>query len=192
MVIKMIDYGNLMHDAMRGLIQSLLQDIASTGELPGDHHFFITFDTMHPDVEIADWLSDRYPEEMTVVMQHRFDNLEVTDEGFSVTLNFGDNPERLKSEAALAALCGVNPLPASSGKTIRHRLNRGGSRAANNALWTIAMVRMRSDPRTRVYVERRTKEGLTLKEIHRCLKRYIIRELYPLILGDLKAAAANV
>ena len=95
MVIKMIDYGNLMHDAMRGLIQSLLQDIASTGELPGDHHFFITFDTMHPDVEIADWLSDRYPEEMTVVMQHWFDNLEVTDEGFSVTLNFGDNPEPL-------------------------------------------------------------------------------------------------
>jgi len=99
----------------------------------------------------------------------------------------GDNPERLKSEAALAALCGVNPLPASSGKTIRHRLNRGGSRAANNALWTIAMVRMRSDPRTRIYVERRTSEGLTLKEIHRCLKRYIVRELFPLILRDLAA-----
>lgn len=102
-----------------------------------------------------------------------------------------DNPERLKSEAALAALCGVNPLPASSGKTIRHRLNRGGSRAANNALWTIAMVRMRSDPRMRIYVERRTKEGLSLKEIHRCLKRHIVRELYPLILGDLKAGASN-
>ncbi|MGY9063679.1 MAG: ClpXP protease specificity-enhancing factor SspB, partial [Rhodospirillales bacterium] len=58
----MIDYSNLMHDAMRGLIQSLLQDIANKGELPGEHHFFITFDTMHPDVEIADWLSDRYPE----------------------------------------------------------------------------------------------------------------------------------
>lgn len=99
----------------------------------------------------------------------------------------GDNPERLKSEAALAALCGVNPLPASSGKTVRHRLNRGGSRAANNALWTIAMVRMRSDPRTRVYVERRTNEGLSLKEIHRCLKRYIARELYPIILSDLRA-----
>ena len=100
----------------------------------------------------------------------------------------GDNPERLKSEAALAALCGVNPLPASSGKTVRHRLNRGGSRAANNALWTIAMVRMRSDPGTRIYVERRTKEGLTLKEIQRCLKRYIVRELYPVILRDLNAA----
>ena len=102
----------------------------------------------------------------------------------------GDNPERLRSEAALAALCGVNPLPASSGKIIRHRLNRGGSRAANNALWTIAMVRMRSDPRTKVYVERRTNEGRTLKEIQRCLKRYIVRELYPLILLDLSAAKA--
>jgi transposase len=103
----------------------------------------------------------------------------------------GDNPERLHSEAALAALCGVSPLQASSGKTIRHRLNRGGDRSANNALWTIAMVRMRSEPRTRAYVERRTVEGMSHKEIHRCLKRYIVRELYPLILADL-AAAANV
>lgn len=97
----------------------------------------------------------------------------------------GDNPNRLKNEAALASLCGVNPLPASSGKTTRHRLNRGGSQAANNALWTIAMVRMRSDPRTRTYVARRTTEGLTPKEIHRCLKRYIARELFPLIIRDL-------
>ena len=103
----------------------------------------------------------------------------------------GDNPERLKNEAALAALCGVNPLPASSGKTVRHRLNRGGSRAANNALWTIAMVRMRSDPRTKAYVARRTSEGRTSKEICRCLKRYIARELYPLILGDLSHANAD-
>ncbi len=98
----------------------------------------------------------------------------------------GDNPERLRSEAALASLCGVNPLEASSGKTVRHRLNRGGNRAANNALWTIAMVRMRSDSRTQTYVARRTTEEKSLKEIHRCLKRYIIRELYPLILADLK------
>nr|WP_240141545.1 IS110 family transposase [Nitrosomonas sp. HPC101] len=97
----------------------------------------------------------------------------------------GDNPERLKNEAAMAALCGTSPLQASSGKTVRHRLNKGGDRAANNALWTIAMVRMRSDSRTRVYVERRTKEGMSHKEIHRCLKRYIVRELYPLILADL-------
>ena len=89
-----IDYGNLMHRAMRGLIQNVLSDVARNG-LPGQHHFFITFDTMHPDVEIADWLSDRYPDEMTIVMQHWFENLEVTDEGFSVTLNFGDAPEPL-------------------------------------------------------------------------------------------------
>ena len=97
----------------------------------------------------------------------------------------GDNPERLKSEAALAALFGTSPLQASSGKTVRYRLNRGGDRSANNALRTIAMVRMRSDPRTRTYVDRRTKEGMSNKEIHRYLKRYIVRELYPLILADL-------
>lgn len=89
-----IDYGNLMHRAMRGLIQQVLTDVQKNG-LPGEHHFFVTFDTMHPDVEIADWLSDRYPGEMTVVIQHWFDNLEVTDEGFTITLNFGDNPETL-------------------------------------------------------------------------------------------------
>ncbi len=89
-----IDYGNLMHRAMRGLIKEVLGDIAKTG-LPGQHHFFITFDTMHPDVEIADWLSDRYPGEMTIVVQHWFDNLDVGDNGFAITLNFGDNPEPL-------------------------------------------------------------------------------------------------
>lgn len=91
---RIIDYGNLMHRAMRGLIRTVLTDIAKSG-LPGQHHFFITFDTMHPDVEIADWLSDRYPDEMTVVMQHWFENLDVGDEGFAVTLNFGDSPEPL-------------------------------------------------------------------------------------------------
>ena len=91
---RSIDYGNLMHRAMRGLIQEVLEGVQRDG-LPGEHHFFITFDTHHPDVEIADWLSDRYPGEMTVVMQHWFDNLEVTDDGFSVSLNFGDAPELL-------------------------------------------------------------------------------------------------
>ncbi|WP_424986267.1 SspB family protein [Microbulbifer sp. S227A] len=89
-----IDYGNLMHTAMRGLIKSVLLDVAENG-LPGAHHFFITFDTSHPGVELADWLSDRYPGEMTVVMQHWFDNLDVGDDGFAVTLNFGDAPEPL-------------------------------------------------------------------------------------------------
>ncbi|MDP5085895.1 MAG: ClpXP protease specificity-enhancing factor SspB [Yoonia sp.] len=89
-----IDYGNLMHRAMRGLIQEVLTAVQKDG-LPGQHHFFVTFDTMHPDVEIADWLSDRYPGEMTVVIQHWFANLDVTNEGFTITLNFGDNPETL-------------------------------------------------------------------------------------------------
>jgi hypothetical protein len=89
-----IDYGNLMHRAMRGLIQEVLEAVQKDG-LPGQHHFFITFDTMHPDVEIADWLSDRYPGEMTVVIQHWFADLDVTNEGFTISLNFGDNPETL-------------------------------------------------------------------------------------------------
>lgn len=89
-----IDYGNLMHSAMRGLIQRVLLGVQKDG-LPGNHHFFVTFDTMHPDVEIADWLSDRYPGEMTIVIQHWFADLDVTDDGFTITLNFGDNPETL-------------------------------------------------------------------------------------------------
>ncbi len=91
---RTIDYGNLMHDAMRSLIRNVLMDVAANG-LPGAHHFFITFDTSHPDAELADWLSDRYPDEMTVVMQHWYDGLEVTNDGFSITLNFGDAPEPL-------------------------------------------------------------------------------------------------
>ncbi|MEL6449943.1 MAG: ClpXP protease specificity-enhancing factor SspB [Pseudomonadota bacterium] len=91
---RSIDYGNLMHEAMRGLIRKVLLDVADNG-LPGTHHFFITFDTSHPDAELADWLSDRYPGEMTVVMQHWYDKLDVGTEGFAVTLNFGDQPEPL-------------------------------------------------------------------------------------------------
>ena len=88
------DYGNLMHEAMRGLIRRVLQDVSDQG-LPGNHHFFITFDTSHPDAELADWLSDRYPDEMTVVMQHWYDGLDVGADGFAITLNFGDAPEPL-------------------------------------------------------------------------------------------------
>jgi transposase len=90
----------------------------------------------------------------------------------------GDNPQRLRSEAAFAHLCGVSPIPASSGRTDRHRLNRGGDRRANHALWRIALVRMRCHPPTRAYVERRTKQGLSKLDIMRCLKRYIAREIY--------------
>ncbi|PWE30681.1 hypothetical protein DDZ14_14725 [Maritimibacter sp. 55A14] len=91
---RTIDYGNLMHRAMRGLIAEVLGDIAAHG-LPGEHHFFITFDTNHPDVVIADWLRERYPDEMTIVLQHWFENLDVRPDGFTVTLNFGDRPEPL-------------------------------------------------------------------------------------------------
>ena len=89
-----IDYGNLMHSAMRGLIRTVLQDVADKG-LPGNHHFFITFDTNHPDAQLADWLRERYPGAMTVVMQHWYDNLDVEENGFGITLNFGDAPETL-------------------------------------------------------------------------------------------------
>jgi transposase len=99
----------------------------------------------------------------------------------------GDNPDRLRSEAALAHLCGVAPLPASSGRTDRHRLNRGGDRAANRALYTITLCRMRYDPRTKAYIDRRTTQGLTKKEIIRCLKRYIIREVHTALLADFTA-----
>ena len=90
-----LDYGSLMHRAMRGLIYNVLEQVRDHG-LPGNHHFFITFDTTHPDVQIASWLIDRYPTEMTIVIQHWFDNLVITEDGFSITLNFGDQPEPIK------------------------------------------------------------------------------------------------
>jgi transposase len=93
----------------------------------------------------------------------------------------GDNPERMASEAGFAMLCGVAPLPASSGMTNRHRLNRGGDRAANCALHMAVICRMRMDDRTKAYVAKRTRDGLSKREIIRCLKRYLARELYALL-----------
>ena len=90
-------------------------------------------------------------------------------------------PSRLADEASFAALCGVSPVDPSSGRQHRHRLNRGGNRDANRAFWVIALVRMRSDPRTRLYVARRTGEGPGKPEILRCLKRYIAREVFRLL-----------
>ena len=90
----------------------------------------------------------------------------------------GSNPDRLHSEAAFASLCGVNPLPASSGKSNRHRLNRGGHRQANAALHRIVVVRLRHDPRTQAYMHRRTKEGMSKAEVIHCLKRYVAREIF--------------
>jgi len=90
----------------------------------------------------------------------------------------GDNPGRLRTEASFAALCGASPVDASSGKQRRHRLNRGGDRQANSALWRIVFTRIATDPRTQAYVARRTSEGKTTREIIRCLKRYVAREVY--------------
>ncbi len=104
-----------------------------------------------------------------------------TDTAASLLIAAGDNPERLRNEAAFAHLCGAAPIPASSGKTVRHRLNRHGNRDANRALYVIAVCRMSRDKRTRAYVAKRTAEGKSKKEIIRCLKRYIAREIYRIL-----------
>lgn len=104
------------------------------------------------------------------------------DSASALLVTAGDNPERLHSEASFAALCGVSPIEASSGKHTRHRLNRGGDRQANNALWRIAMIRTSSDERSHTYVARRTVEGKSPREIQRCLKRHIAREIYTLLI----------
>ena len=97
-------------------------------------------------------------------------------------LTAGDNPERLKSEASFAALCGVSPAPASSGKTVRHRLNRGGDRAANSAIHIMAIGRLRLDPRTQAYVAKRIAAGNSKLKAIRSLKRYIAREVFSIIM----------
>jgi transposase len=101
-------------------------------------------------------------------------------------LTAGDNPEPLKSEASFAALCGASPVPASSGKTVRHRLNRGGDRAANSALHIIAIGRLRTDEKTKTYVARRIAEGHSKLEAIRSLKRYIAREVFGIIMRRLQ------
>ena len=108
----------------------------------------------------------------------------------ALLVTVGDNPDRLRSERAFAYLCGVAPIPASSGKTNRHRLHRGGDRSANRALHIAVIVRMRYCERTRTYVTRRTAEGMSKPEIIRCLKRYLAREIYRTILADYTALAA--
>ena len=100
----------------------------------------------------------------------------------------GENPTRIRNDSALAALCGASPVEASSGKTSRHRLNRGGDRQANSALWLIANNRMIHHPPTRDYVARRTTEGKSTKEIRRCLMRHIARGIHPLLIADLTDA----
>ncbi|MFV0409758.1 MAG: SspB family protein [Paracoccus sp. (in: a-proteobacteria)] len=91
---RAIDYGGMMHRAMQGLIADILREVADNG-LPSAHHFFITFDTREDGVELSDWLRERYPSEMTIVIQNWYENLIVKDDGFEITLNFGNSPERL-------------------------------------------------------------------------------------------------
>jgi transposase len=113
------------------------------------------------------------------------------DTAAALLITAGDNPDRLTSEAAFAALCGVNPIDASSGKTSRHRLNRGGDRRANSALYTIVLTRLGRDQRTRDYAQRRTTEGKSKKDIIRCLKRYVAREVFPIITQALSPATTT-
>ncbi|SCG57642.1 Transposase IS116/IS110/IS902 family protein [Micromonospora echinaurantiaca] len=103
------------------------------------------------------------------------------DTAAALLLAAGDNPQRLTTEASFAALCGASPIEMSSGKTRRRRLNRGGDRQANSALYIIVIARLRWDQRTRAYIDRRVSEGKTRREAIRCLKRYVARELYELI-----------
>jgi transposase len=112
------------------------------------------------------------------------------DSAATLLITAGDNPERLANEASFAALCGANPIQASSGKTRRHRLNRGGDRQANAALYHIALTRLRCDQPTGDYIDRRAAQGKTRREALRCLKRYIAREIYNLIRPPGPAAAA--
>jgi transposase len=104
-----------------------------------------------------------------------------SDGASTLLVSAGDNPERLRSEAAFAALCGANPIPASSGKTQRHRLNRGGDRQANATLHRIVVVRLRWHGPTQAYMARRLAEGKTKPEIIRCLKRYVAREVFTIL-----------
>jgi transposase len=100
------------------------------------------------------------------------------DTASTILVAAGDNPHRLRNERAFASLAGANPIPASSGKTTRHRLNRGGDRQLNSALWRITMVRLATDDGTRAYLERRVSEGKTKIEAVRCIKRYLAREVF--------------
>ena len=141
-----IAYGRLMHRAMRGLIQTVLEDVAERG-LPGEHHFFITFDTRHGDVDIADWLRDRYPDEMTIVVQNWFDDLRVDDAGFWITLNFGDSPEALRVPFD-AILTFVDPPSNSACASNRRRMTVPTTTPRATGSTTTMMTRRTRMPRS--------------------------------------------
>ena len=132
----------------------------------------------HLDVEIAEALAEL--DELTRAVAPRLRQQQGVGAEVAATLlvSAGDNPARLRSEASFARLCGVAPIPASSGRTDRHRLHRGGDRDANRALYVVAITRLAHCPRTRAYAQRRREQGLSNRDIIRCLKRYIARDLY--------------
>ena len=134
-------------------------------------HQYLTEEIADTDAELGPLVAQAAPDLVAVFGVG-------TETAAQLLITAGDNPDRLKSEASFAHLRAAAPIQAGSGRTHRHRLNRGGDRQANNALHTIALVRMRHDPRTREYVARRTAEGMPKKDILRCLKRFIAREVY--------------
>lgn len=150
----------------------------------GERHRFLSAKIAETDAELA-----------VIVSTHAPELLEVNGVGPVVAsqllVTFGDNQERMGNEAAFAALVGVAPVPAFSGKTNRHRLSRGGDRQANSSLCRIVLVRMSTDPRTREYVAKHAKDGLSKEDIIRCMKRYVARELYQVMNNPMPAPPTN-
>lgn len=129
-----------------------------------------------------------------LVTEHASSLLEMTGIGALTAagiMTVWSHPGRIRSEAALAQIAGTCPIPASSGNTTRHRLNRGGDRQLNRAINTIVLTRMRMDPATRAYVQRRTAEGRTTREISRCLKRYVTRQIHRTLAASTTAQEIN-
>jgi len=145
--------------------------------------------TLGEEIVDHDKLLDRLTEETAPTLREAFGI--GPDVAAEMLIVFGDNPERIHSEAAFAKLCGVCPIPASSGLTNKHRLYRGGHRQANAALYRTIVVRMQYHAPTIAYVSRRTEEGLTKKDIIRCLKRHLAREIYQRVMADHHARMSN-
>lgn len=150
----------------------------------GQRHRFLTAELTILDAELARLTTGTAPARCALPGVG-------SDVAGALLVAMGDNPERMRSESAFAHLCGVAPLPASSGKTTgRHRLNRGGDRQANAALWRIVVVRLHCHQPTKDYMARRTQEGLSKKDIIRCLKRYVAREVYRVLVPATELTAA--
>ncbi|MDJ0358439.1 IS110 family transposase [Paenarthrobacter sp. PH39-S1] len=150
----------------------------------GARYHYLNAEIDETDAELARIIADRAPALLEI-------NGVATAVASQLLVTIGDNPERLTTEAQFAALTGTAPIPASSGKTTRHRLSRGGDRAANSAIYRIVLVRMSKDQRTRDYVAKRTAEGKSKMEIMRCLKRYVAREIYRVLRNPRPASVTN-